>query len=93
MENLDLYSRWMHRLLLDSTPGGRHSEIVIHTASMAFMPSSKLSAKASEKISEDLGQAESTSSTTAATSDKNKKPTKITFYSPLYLIFRKLNLI
>lgn len=96
MDNVEMNSRWMSRLLMNSLPGGRLSDVVVHTASMSFMPSSKLSAKASEKISQDLGQATTESLTTTSTTDgtlEKKKPTKITFYSPLYLIFRKLNLI
>lgn len=94
MDNVEMNSRWMSRLLMDSLPGGRLSDVVVHTASMSFMPSSKLSAKASEKISQDLGQATTESLTTSMDSLlEKKKPTKITFYSPLYLIFRKLNII
>jgi hypothetical protein len=95
MENIETNSRWMYRLLMDSaTPGSRQSQVILHTASMSFRPNSKLSAKASEKISQDLGQATASSSDSSADSSTTVKPSnKITFYSPLYLIFRKLNLI
>ncbi|KZS21243.1 Uncharacterized protein APZ42_011860 [Daphnia magna] len=96
MDNMETNSRWMYRLLMDSTtPGSRQSQVVLHTASMSLQPNSKLSAKASEKISQDFGQAlASQPDLAAAESSTTSKPAnKITFYSPLYLIFRKFNLI
>ena len=95
IENVDLNSRWMQRLLIDSQPGGKRSEIVIHTASMSFMPSSKLVAKASEKISQEGILADNTTAVASTTTSTpvTTKPTKLVFYSPLYLIFRRLKLI
>lgn len=95
MDNMEKNSRWMYRLLMDSTtPGSRQSQVILHTASMSLQPNSKLSAKASEKISQDFGQALATSQPDPSDSSTTSKPAnKITFYSPLYLIFRKLKLI
>ncbi|XP_046636389.1 uncharacterized protein LOC124315074 [Daphnia pulicaria] len=95
MDNMETNSRWMYRLLMDSaTPGSRQSQVILHTASMSFQPNSKLSAKASEKISQDFGQATASDPAVDDESSTTVKPAnKITFYSPLYLIFRKLNLI
>lgn len=94
MENIETNSRWMYRLLMDSaTPGSRQSQVILYTASMSLQPNSKLSAKASEKISQDFGQATAASSTSIDDTSTAKPANKITFYSPLYLIFRKLNLI
>ncbi|KAI9554659.1 hypothetical protein GHT06_019932 [Daphnia sinensis] len=96
MDNMETHSRWMYRLLMDSTtPGSRQSQVVLHTASMSLQPNSKLSAKASEKISQDFGQALASQPdlTPAESSTTSKPANKITFYSPLYLIFRKFNLI
>lgn len=113
--NVDFSSRWMQTVLSESDHD-KPSGVNLYAASMAFMPNSKLSASASEKISNDLIQAipldkdspmeagsddvVTVSSAPVKTSSEKKpvitlekKPSKITFYSPLYLLFRRLNLL
>ena len=111
--NVDFSSRWMQSVLSESDHG-KPNGVNLYAAEMAFIPNSKLSASAAEKISNDLIQAvpldkdesliESSSDnvplTTASASPEKKpiitlekKPSKITFYSPLYLLFRRLNLL